>query len=174
MSLTPVPFAFVGKNSISKVPLFGYMYRKLHILVDRSNMRSKYETLSRSIDALDRGISLTIFPEGGIKTTNPPAMSPFKSGAFKAAIENNTLIVPVTMAYNWIFLPDDNKFLPNHRRLKIVYHEAIDPVDYSIKSVNELSNRVFNIIAEELKRSNVDESNQRDFREDRSPVEIGS
>ncbi len=159
---------------MAKIPLFGYMYRKLHILVDRSNMRSKYETLQRSIDALDRGISLTIFPEGGINTTNPPNISPFKPGAFKAAIENNTLVVPVTIAYNWLFLPDDNKFLPNHRHLKITYHESIDPGEYSIRSVNELSNRVFNIIAEELKRSNVDEGNQRDFGEDRSPVEVGS
>ena len=100
-------------------------------------------------------------------------MASFKSGAFKAAIENNTPIVPVTIAYNWLFLPDDNKFLPNHRHLKIVYHESIDVSNYSIKSVNELSNRVFNIIAEELKRLNVDEGNERDLREDSTPISAG-
>ncbi len=82
MGLTPVPFAFVGKNSMAKIPVFGYMYRKLHILVDRDNMRSKYEMLHRSIEALNQGISLTIFPEGGIGTQTPPEMSPFKPGAF--------------------------------------------------------------------------------------------
>ncbi|MDQ3536579.1 MAG: 1-acyl-sn-glycerol-3-phosphate acyltransferase, partial [Bacteroidota bacterium] len=48
--LTPVYFVFVGKSSISKVPLFGYMYKKLHITVDRSNLKSKYETINRSME----------------------------------------------------------------------------------------------------------------------------
>src|SRR6478609_1721574 len=40
MGLNPVNTIFVGKNDMEKVPLFGFMYRKLHITVDRENFRS--------------------------------------------------------------------------------------------------------------------------------------
>ena len=46
--LIPHNFIFVGKNSMEKIPLFGYMYRKLHITVDRSSLRSKYDTLIKA------------------------------------------------------------------------------------------------------------------------------
>lgn len=174
MGLTPVPFVFVGKNSMSRVPVFGYMYRKLHILVDRNNLRSKYETLQRSIETLEQGLSLTIFPEGGIVSKNPPTMANFKSGAFKAAVEKNVPIVPVTLCHNWLFLPDDDKFLPNHRSLKVVFHEPIETKDYSVDSISELNSRVFNIIAAELERSNAYESNQGDLKEDSLSSSFGS
>src|SRR5690606_33276256 len=66
MGFTPVYFVFVGKSSIAKVPLFGYMYRKLHVTVDRNSLKSKYVTIERSKKAIDEGKSLVIFPEGGI------------------------------------------------------------------------------------------------------------
>ena len=159
MGLTPCSFAFVGKISMSKIPLFGYMYSKLHILVDRNNIRSRYETIRKSVEALEQGLSLTIFPEGGIITQNPPKMSHFKPGAFKAAVETKTPVVPVTIPHNWIFLPDDNKFLPNYRQLKIIYHEPIDTQQYTIDSINELSKKVFDIIAVELDKQNANEGN---------------
>ena len=45
-------FTFVGKNEISKIPLFGYMFRKLHITVNRESMKSKYKTILSSIEAI--------------------------------------------------------------------------------------------------------------------------
>ena len=142
---------------MARVPVFGYMYRKLHVLVDRENIRSKYEALRRSVDTLNEGLSLTIFPEGGITAKNPPLMAKFKPGAFKAAIEGKVPIVPVTLCYNWLFLPDDGKFLPRHRRLKIIFHEPIDTSAYSFETINELNRKVFDIIAAELSRSNINE-----------------
>src|SRR5690606_7498302 len=57
---------FVGKNDLKRIPLFGFMYGKLHITVDRAKLKSRYITLVQSLKALDEGKSLVIFPEGGI------------------------------------------------------------------------------------------------------------
>src|SRR5688500_6569544 len=57
---------FVGKSEMSKVPLFGYMYSKLHITVDRTKLKSRYASLEKSARAIDEGKSLIIYPEGGI------------------------------------------------------------------------------------------------------------
>src|SRR5690606_4456358 len=101
---------FVGKNDLKNIPLFGFMYSRLHITVDRAKLKSRYITLVQSLKALDQGKSLVIFPEGGIVSKYPPAMGEFKDGAFRAAIEKQIPIVPVTIPYNWIILPAD-KFL---------------------------------------------------------------
>jgi 1-acyl-sn-glycerol-3-phosphate acyltransferase len=150
LGLTPLYFVFVGKSSISKVPLFGYMYRKLHITVNRNNLKSKYETLRRSLQAIDNGKSLVIFPEGGIFTENPPEMARFKDGPFRIAIEKQIPVIPVTIPYNWYILPDDGKMLVHWRKAKIIYHEPIPTQGMELDDVDKLKDRVYNIINSEL------------------------
>ena len=51
---------YVGKIEISKIPLFGYMFKRLHIPVDRKDFRSRYNTIARSKEELDNGKNLVI------------------------------------------------------------------------------------------------------------------
>ena len=152
MGFTPIYFVFVGKSSIAKVPLFGYMYRKLHITVNRKKLRSKYDALERSKQAIDDGKSLVIFPEGGIVTTSPPTMGRFKDGPFRIAIEKQIPIIPVTIPYNWIILPDDGKMLVTRRQSRLIYHEPIETVGMSLEDIDRLKEKVYHIIDKELKK----------------------
>lgn len=152
MGLLPYNFTFVGKSSLSKVPLFGYMYRNLHITVDRSNFRDRYETVNRSIEALREGKNLAIFPEGGIYTDNPPEMVRFKDGAFRVAIAEQIPLVPVTIPFNWIILPDDGLFLPRWSPQKLVIHEAIPTKGKTADDIPALKEQAFDVIDAELKR----------------------
>jgi len=140
---------FVGKNELARIPLFGFMYRKLHITVDRSRLKSRYITLVQTLRAIDEGKSLVIFPEGGIVSKYPPALAEFKDGAFRAAIEKQIPIVPVTIPYNWIILPD-SEFVLHWKPLKVIFHEPIDPSAYTLEDVPLLKSRVRNIIENEL------------------------
>lgn len=140
---------FVGKSEMSNVPVFGFMYRKLHITVDRSKMRSRYTTMKQTLEALDAGKSLVIFPEGGIITEKDPVMAPFKDGAFRAAIEKQIAIVPVTIPYNWIILPPD-QFLLRWHRLKVIFHEPIDPAGIAPEDVKILKDKTRSVIESEL------------------------
>ncbi len=92
------------------IPFFGYMYKKLHITVDRSKLKSRYTTLKRSMEAIDHGKSLVIFPEGGIITEREPVLSRFKDGAFRIAIDKQIPIVPVSIPYNGYFCPLTSSF----------------------------------------------------------------
>ncbi len=154
MGLNPVNSIFVGKSAMEKIPLFGYMYRKLHITVDRSKLSSKYSSYTKSLKALDDGKSLMIFPEGGIISTNPPHMSRFKDGAFRLAIEKQISIVPVTLPYNWIILPDTMPMLLHWKKLHLVFHEPINPSEYTSMDVETLKNKVYGILDQELKKFN--------------------
>lgn len=152
MGLNPINAIFVGKSEMENIPLFGFMYRKLHITVDRSKLKSRVNTLLESMKALDDGKSLVIFPEGGIMTKNPPHMMPFKDGAFRAAIEKQIPIVPVTIPSNWIILPDSNHLRLHRGLIKMIFHEPIETKGYQLEQVSELKSRVFGVIDHELKQ----------------------
>jgi 1-acyl-sn-glycerol-3-phosphate acyltransferase len=147
-------FLFIGKASLTKVPLFGYMFRNLYIPVDRENRKSKYNTMIKCAEALENNISIAIFPEGTIPRKNNPDLIPFKEGAFRLAIEKQIPIVPVTFPYNWIILPDDGKFIPRHHLMKAVIHEPIETKGMTMDDLEKLKETTFRIIDEEIKKHN--------------------
>ena len=152
MGFIPGDVLFVGKASIRKAPLFGYYFKKLHIAVDRSRVKSRAETMRRAGEALDKGSGIVLFPEGGIYTQNPPHMVPFKYGAFRLAIEKQIPIIPVTLSYNHLILPEDGKFLLHWKPAKMVLHEALDPKNFTTEY--ELSEHCHQIIQEQLNFDN--------------------
>jgi 1-acyl-sn-glycerol-3-phosphate acyltransferase len=151
MGLNPHNAIFVGKNDMEHIPLFGFMYRKLHITVDRANLNSRVNTFKRSLKAIDEGKSLVIYPEGGIVTTANPVMGKFKDGAFRIAIEKQIAVVPVTIPYNWIILPPE-EFLVRWTPVKLIFHEPIETSGMTASDVNALKEKVFSIIDQELKK----------------------
>jgi len=152
MGFLPKVFVFVGKVSISKVPVFGYMYRKLHITVDRNSYRDRYRALQRAKEAVDEGKCIVMYPEGGIRTTNPPHMAPFKDGAFRLAIEQQIPIVPVTIPYNWIVLPEDGSLLVYRRSIKAIFHEPIETKGMTIHQLDDLKTQTYQVIDQELRK----------------------
>ncbi|HYF70182.1 MAG TPA: lysophospholipid acyltransferase family protein [Ohtaekwangia sp.] len=149
MGLNDHPTIFVGKSEMATIPLFGYMYRKLHITVNRASLKSKINTLKLSREAIEAGKSLVIFPEGGIITAKDPIMGRFKDGAFRIAIDKQIPIVPVTIPYNWIILPPE-EFLLRWHPLKIVFHEPVVTTGLTTDDLESLKEKVFTIINDEL------------------------
>ena len=159
MGLTPVNAIFVGKIEIAKVPLFGFMYSKLHITVNRKSVKSKGNAVKLSLDALDQGKSLVIFPEGGIYADAPPYMTPFKDGAFRTAIEKQVPLVPVTMPNNWLVLPDKKEMLLTRELIKVIFHEPIETIGLTLADVESLKDKVYSIIDNELKNHGYNKTN---------------
>lgn len=172
LGLVPHNTIFVGKTGIENIPLFGYMYRKLHITVDRSKLKSRYTSLKRSLEAIDEGKSLVIFPEGGIITQKDPVMSRFKDGAFRIAIEKQIAIVPVTIPYNWIILPPD-QFLLRWHPLKVIVHEPVEIHDLTMNDIDGLKQRLFTIIDEELNTQLKNENRSRPTGQNSTSLQAG-
>jgi len=149
---------FVGKHSLGKIPLFGYMYRNIHITLNRENLKSKYDALGKCANELDQGHNLVIFPEGGIVSKCPPQMARFKDGAFRLAIEKQIAIVPITIPYNWILLPDDGKLLLDRHENMIIFHDPIETKGMTINDLETLKTMVYEVIDQELKKWNTKKS----------------
>ncbi|NNK20951.1 MAG: 1-acyl-sn-glycerol-3-phosphate acyltransferase, partial [Flavobacteriaceae bacterium] len=88
------PFVFVGKKELVKIPIFGFFYKRVCIMVDREDSKSRMGVYRRAQRRLNQGLSICIFPEGGV----PPeeiVLDEFKDGAFKMGIAHNIPIVPI-------------------------------------------------------------------------------
>jgi 1-acyl-sn-glycerol-3-phosphate acyltransferase len=145
---------FVGKHTLGKIPLFGYMYRNIHITLDRDNLKSRYSAMEKGGAELDAGHNLVIFPEGGIMSKNPPQMARFKDGAFRLAIEKQVPIVPITIPYNWILLPDDGQLMLHPHQNLVIFHDPIETKCLTIDDMEILKKQVYDVIDEELKKRN--------------------
>ena len=124
------PLVFIGKKELDKIPIFGTIYKRTMILVDRSSKDSKKQVFQQTKKKLNAGISLGIFPEGTVPGLDVE-LAPFKHGAFTMAIEHQVPIVPMTFLDNkrrfpWSFggLIGASKGTPGILRVKI--HDPIE------------------------------------------------
>jgi 1-acyl-sn-glycerol-3-phosphate acyltransferase len=139
-------FAFVGKASLKGVPLFGYMFAKLHIQVDRNDKNSRVTSMTRSIKALQSGRSVMIFPEGGIWSKNMPKMSlPLKDGGFAMAIQQQIPIVPISLLNNYKIMPD-GKFTIYPQTLRAIVHQPIETTGMKNDGIKDLKMRFSNVV----------------------------
>lgn len=162
LGLFPKPFKFVGKSQLSKIPLFGLMYNKIHITVNRSSYKSRAMSLAKARSALKSGFSLGFFPEGGIRLKEFPNMVNFQDGAFRLAVEHNIPIIPVSFLDNHFILPDDDLFLITRKTCRIVYHEPIIPQTASEEEIKKLKSDVHRVIQDELNNSHPNRSLAKD------------
>lgn len=88
------PFVFVGKKELAQIPIFGFIYKRVCILVDRNSSKSRFQVFERAQKRIQQGLSICIFPEGGVPEEHI-VLDEFKDGAFRIAIEHQLPIVPM-------------------------------------------------------------------------------
>lgn len=148
------PFVFVGKKELAKIPLFGFFYKRTCILVDRKSSKSRMEVFNRAEKRLHQGLSICIFPEGGVPDDESVELDAFKDGAFRLAIEHQIPIVPMTFADNkarmsYTFMSGS----PGRMRAKVhtFFQTKGLPVDDK-KTIKEVKDQVRTIIYHQLLR----------------------
>jgi 1-acyl-sn-glycerol-3-phosphate acyltransferase len=96
-STIEVPYHFVAKKELLKIPLFGAALEAAgHITIDRSNRDRAIESLRQAGEKIRRSPgAVVIFPEG-TRSRNGRLM-PFKKGAFMLAAESGVAIVPTAI-----------------------------------------------------------------------------
>jgi 1-acyl-sn-glycerol-3-phosphate acyltransferase len=146
--------SFLGKSSLNKVPLFGYMYRNLHILVDRSDKRSKQRSLQEARHRLDTNRWVVFFPEGTIRSEIQPGIGDLKDGAFFLAIQAQVPIIPITLPYNWYIFPDEGQLIARHRHPVAVIHPPIPTEGLTEADSARLKAEVARIFTQDLETYN--------------------
>ena len=152
LSLSKDPIVFVGKKELEKIPLFGYFYRRVCILVDRSSPESRKEVYTKAIKRLDTGISVCIFPEGGVPDPSV-ILDKFKNGAFSLAIQFQIPIVPITFLdcekkFPYFFAY--NHFYGSPGKLRANVHEFIETKGLNQENREFLKEKVYDIMRKDL------------------------
>lgn len=96
LSHVPREMKWVAKEELFRVPWVGWMLRMTgDIPVRRGDPESGGEALARARQYLENGMSVMIFPEGTRSAKG--TLLPFKSGAFRLAIEAGVPVLPIAV-----------------------------------------------------------------------------
>jgi len=137
-------YRFMAKAELSKIPLFGWMYKKLHIMVQRDSKIERHKAMENAKDLLNKGISVFIFPEGTIK--HPTPLGDFKDGAFQLAIQTKIPVVPITIIDSAKTLSNDGKFYARPSIIKLFVDEPIETQNLTMDDVKMLNEKVKGIM----------------------------
>ena len=146
-----IPFKFIGKMQVNNIPVLGYIFKNLHIMVDRDSKESRKQTYIDCFRSLDQGYSIGIFPEGGIKTEKVPKMAPFKNGAFAMALEKQVPILPVSLLGAYKIMK--GSFYINWSPCEIVCHKPIYTDGFTTKDVDAFREKCYKILQSELDKA---------------------
>ena len=103
------PLCYVGKKEIEKIPIFGTVYRRVCVMVDRKSARSRADVYRRCAERMNEGQSVVIFPEGGVPDDTSVVLDEFKDGAFILSTKHQFPIAVYTFKGLKEMFPFDNK-----------------------------------------------------------------
>jgi 1-acyl-sn-glycerol-3-phosphate acyltransferase len=105
----PGPNKTIAKISLSKIPLFGLIYKRGSVLVDRHDKNSRINSFVQMKNVLAAGMHMAIYPEGTRNKTDKP-LKEFHNGAFRLAVETQTRIMPAIIFNTKKAMPVNKSF----------------------------------------------------------------
>ncbi|SDD84953.1 lysophospholipid acyltransferase family protein [Riemerella columbipharyngis] len=103
------PIFFVGKKELDRIPFFRNIYKRVAVLVDRKDARSRASVYQRCAERMKKGQNVVIYPEGGVPDDTSVILDNFKDGAFNMATIHGLPIVAFTFIGLKEMFPFDNK-----------------------------------------------------------------
>ncbi len=143
------PLRALGKVEMAKVLVFGFIYRKTIVTVDRNSPERRAKSVAILKSILRRGISVLVFPEGTFNTTHQP-LKQFYDGAFRIAIETGTAIKPVLFLDAYNRMPYESLFSLNPGINRCIFLDEVSTDGLSINDIAMLREKVYGIMEAKL------------------------
>lgn len=144
-------FRILGKAEMAKVPIFGYIYSRAVVMVDRSSAQQRSRSVRELKSVLAMDSSVFIFPEGTFNETHRP-LKDFYDGAFRIAIETQTAIQPILFLDTYDRMHYSSLFSLRPGRTRAVFLAAVEVEGMSIADLARLKADVYKIMEEALVR----------------------
>jgi len=145
----PQSFSALGKIEMAKVPVFGWIYKRIVVMIDRSSKDSREQSVLSLKNEINKGQSILLFPEGTMNKTAEP-LSNFYDGAFRIAIETQTPIQPFVILNNRKLLSRVNPLTAHPGLITTVFLPAVAVNEYRINDVDALKRKVYVMMEEAL------------------------
>lgn len=144
----PGVYKYLAKRELVRVPLFGYIVRKMCVLVDRRDARSRAQSIQYLKRTLSEGYSVFLYPEG-TRNRTAELLQPFHRGAFKIAIESGFPIAIQTIINAHRIARKAEAVDLSPGRVDVLWSAPIPVVGLTEKDIAQLSERV----REEMRRA---------------------
>jgi 1-acyl-sn-glycerol-3-phosphate acyltransferase len=140
LSRVPREMKWVAKEELFRIPWVGWMLRMSgDIPIRRGDVESGGEAISRAKEYLARGMSVMLFPEGTRSRTGK--LLPFKSGAFRLAVETGAPVLPIAVHGTARGMPKGGPWVnPCRARARIL--APVDPAAFGEAGANRLRDDV--------------------------------
>ena len=134
----------IAKMEMAKIPVFGMIYKRGSVLVDRKSEESRKASFIKMKEVLTWGLHMCIYPEGTRNKTNEP-LQRFHNGAFKLAVDTGNAIMPAVIFNTAKVLPSDKTFFFWPVKVKMHF---LEPVHVDSLTAEALKEKVFLMIKE--------------------------
>ena len=139
----------LGKAEMSKIPIFGSIYKRGTVSVDRESPDARARSVKRLVAFIRKKVSVFICPEGTFNMTHQP-LKFFYDGAFRIAIETQKPIRPILFLDTYDRLNYKSIFSLTPGRCRGVYLAQTNTEGLSLKDVSFLKEKIFKQIEEAL------------------------
>lgn len=143
---------FIGKKELANIPIWGWIYRRLHIIVDRSRAEAGAAALKYALQKLNQGSSIVIFPEGTTRKKEGQLLLPFKDGAFALSAETQTPILPVAIIGTKKMLDLQKRgLIIQPTKLRVVIFPPVSPPQNKSEAIKKIKNEIYTLIAQTVR-----------------------
>lgn len=132
----------IAKIEMSRIPLFGIVYKRGSVLVDRKNEESRKKSYIDMKDVLAMGLHMCIYPEGTRNKTDQP-LQRFHDGAFRLAMDSGKSILP-GIIFNSMEIMPRKTFFWWPGKVYLHYLPPVSPKNFS--SAEQLKQHVFELM----------------------------
>jgi 1-acyl-sn-glycerol-3-phosphate acyltransferase len=145
-SVTPQFFRGLELESHFRIPVYGWLMKRFgNVPVPDVSRPSDLKRMWRMTQgALDRGVSLVVFPEGSRTVTGH--VGPFYDGVFRMALKLDAPITPISIVASFEFNRKTSWML-RPGRIVVHLHDTIETRDWDKRDAAGLRERVREIVA---------------------------
>ncbi|THB72108.1 MAG: 1-acyl-sn-glycerol-3-phosphate acyltransferase [Desulfovibrio sp.] len=135
-----LPFGYVAKDSLAKVPFLGQaMAAAGCVFINRDNPRQAMRSIDKAVQHTKKGWSILIFPEG-TRGTDPEDFLDFQVGGMVLALKTGLPIVPIVCTGTGVAMPRTGLLFAKGKHTIRV--KAMEPIEtqgkYTLKDREKL------------------------------------
>jgi len=136
----PRAYKYLAKKELARVPLFGFIVKRLCVLVDRRSPESRRSSIRYLERTLKEGYSIFLYPEGTRNQTDE-LLQPFQKGAFRLAIQTHTPIAVQTIV-NIKSVSGKGNLNLSPGKIEVIWSDPIETTGMEIKDLPSLMKQV--------------------------------
>jgi len=140
----------IAKIEILRTPLFGMVYKRGSVLVDRKSEESRKMSYIKMKEVLEMGLHMCIYPEGTRNKTAQP-LQRFHDGAFRLSFDTGKPVLPAII-FNSVKVLPRKLFFFWPGKIELHYLDPVSPKNFP--SVEKLKEHVFNVMQEYYLKNN--------------------